>query len=124
MTALVWSDDGRHTIPERFAVQRERPLHEPTVWSLVCRDADDAGVLPQTDIETAFYGRGGAAKVRQAAQQLADIVDPLRVKYAGSSLPPQLIVDPDGAYDDDEDEVGWAGATLADHIAARRQARG
>jgi hypothetical protein len=56
-------------------VQTENVRHEGVCYSLSGLSITDQAALRESEIEWAFYGRGGKAKVKAAAQQLADYLD-------------------------------------------------
>lgn len=66
---LVWR--GRLTDDGRFMVNSDSVRGEGVCYFLMCSMTDRL-TAHDLDIETAFYGRGGVAKVKAAAQAIAD----------------------------------------------------
>lgn len=66
---LKW--DQGYSDPRRFMIQTETVRGEGTCTYLVC-SREDMETARRLDLETAFFGRGAAAKVRATAQQIAD----------------------------------------------------
>lgn len=71
MAKLRWNSN-RVTECRRFAIQVEKPLHEPVIYTLWLHPEDDERVREIPDLETAFYGRGGISKCKASAKRLAD----------------------------------------------------
>lgn len=66
---LVWH--GRSTDDGRFTVNSDNVRGEGVCYFLM-HSAEDRRMAERLGIETAFYGRGGVAKVKAAAQAIAD----------------------------------------------------
>ena len=77
MAKLTWNDHD-FTDDGRFAIQKEITRGEGVCYTLMVHRSEDHRVLVASDIETAFYGRGGKRKVKRAAQELADLADGAR----------------------------------------------
>jgi hypothetical protein len=69
VTTLRWS--RRSTVDGRFRIQAERIRGEPICYALMC-SAEDGRRAASLDLETAFFGRGGFAEAKAAAQVIAD----------------------------------------------------
>jgi hypothetical protein len=72
---LIWRPGGQSTDDGRFMIQKERIRHDGTFTSLMIRDPADQRTADHLGIETGFYGRGAVAKVRAAAQAIADAAE-------------------------------------------------
>lgn len=72
MTRLRW--DGRSTIDGHFLVQSAEVRGEGPHYYLIGMSTVEKQVADEFNIETCFFGRGGVAKVKAAAQRIVDLV--------------------------------------------------
>jgi hypothetical protein len=64
----------RHTLPERFGVQRSVVRGEGVCYELWVRRPEDVAACEALNAETAFYGSHGFRSCRRVAQRIADYV--------------------------------------------------